>query len=457
MKNLHGRLFVILSIFAFFILLSCYKDDDDCTPVFSTPGTIGLVDTSLWDPPAYVYHIDPTAQDYENADGSIDYPYNSFDDFKFKADCTYAIKRGTTLTYEAVSFTLSGITICSYGDSEDRPVLKSTTTDAHAIKAYSEDQEDLIIRDLEVYAPDALSCIVFGSGNNLSVINCLLHGAGWGFRAIGTSNVFVYNTEIHTTLDDGMFLARCNDIEISNCYIHDVNQNWEPPETPESEAGGDAIQFQTCDVWHVHHNYLDRTNSGNKFCFISNNTEQKEGVFEYNHCIGPTTSGSSVYFHNGDGIIIRYNILEIPDGYSVYSVKGSALIHNNLCINPNNAISVGSSSKIYNNLFYGFNIAIQGDNLEAINNLFYPLTEDYTIFKGDDITESNNFLPEDTSGDYIPGEAKFTDPDNYDFTLQKESDCIGAGLDVSITNDIIGTSIPQGNSPDIGPYEFLDN
>jgi len=43
--------------------------------------------------------------------------------------------------------------------------------------------------------------------------------------------------------------------------------------------------------------------------------------------------------------------------------------------------------------------------------------------------------------------------DELDGNLLAGSDCIDAGTDVSLTEDIIGISVPQGTDPDIGPYE----
>ena len=54
----------------------------------------------------------------------------------------------------------------------------------------------------------------------------------------------------------------------------------------------------------------------------------------------------------------------------------------------------------------------------------------------------------------LTGDALFTDITNMDFSLTEGSDCIDAGIDVGIEFDFIGVEIPQGEAPDIGPYEF---
>ena len=115
------------------------------------------------------------------------------------------------------------------------------------------------------------------------------YGGGAGSR--------ILDTEVLNIRDDGMFMQGLQDLEIGHCRVWNVNQNWKPPYTSQKEAGGDAIQLSQCDRWHVHHNALDRTNSGNKFCFIATG-DQTQGVFEQNRLTGPLTSGdggASVY------------------------------------------------------------------------------------------------------------------------------------------------------------------
>jgi PGF-pre-PGF domain-containing protein len=48
----------------------------------------------------------------------------------------------------------------------------------------------------------------------------------------------------------------------------------------------------------------------------------------------------------------------------------------------------------------------------------------------------------------------FTSASGNDFTLQSTSPAIDAGVDVGLTQDFAGVSIPQGSAPDIGAYEY---
>ncbi len=53
------------------------------------------------------------------------------------------------------------------------------------------------------------------------------------------------------------------------------------------------------------------------------------------------------------------------------------------------------------------------------------------------------------------GDPKFTNLASFDFHLQSGSPAIDGGINVGITQDIAGTSVPQGSAPDIGAYEYV--
>lgn len=441
------------------VFLSCEKEKTRIETPSDTFQSIGLIDTlSFYNPPSNAVHIDPTVDSADKEDGSLQYPYNSFSDFKFVVNGTYALKRGTTISTDYININVDGVTLCSYGDSDQRPVIKSTAKDQHAILTHWSGPSNITIRDIEVNAPNANSCIRFGgNGNNLKVINCLLHEAYWEFRSIGATNVLVYNTEMHSAHDDGMFWQYCENIEISHCSVYHVNLNWQPPSTPETEAGGDGIQLDKCNHWHVHHNKIDRTNSGNKFCFISNNTEQNDGIFEYNYCISSEYPVTGVYLGSGKNLIVRYNYLTIPGGAPVYSHSSNLLVHHNVFSTIGSPLYSSGTAKVYNNLFKNFTLAIQGGELEIMNNVFVPDKELYWIYKVSDLTAYNNLLNDDAENEgIINGNPAFVDEDNSDFHLSGTSACIDAGIVVGLYYDIEGTAIPQGDAPDIGPYEYIE-
>ena len=455
-------------LFLLFLLVGCDSDNSSQKITNNstvTPGSIGVQEMELLDPPEGAVYVDPENTSDENQDGTIEHPFESFGALRLLSDTVYAVKRGTILEIDELILK-DGMTIMSYGNGE-RPVLLSTVappegTNQHAIVSGWGGIADITIRDVVVECPTATSCIRFGgsdlNNSNLNIINVRTKGGSWGIRFFGTQDLFIHNSEVSHTKDDGMFLQANDGVEISNCYVHDVNLNWQPPTTPESEAGGDAIQFDSCNNWHVHHNRLDRTNSGNKFCFISNNAAQNNGIFEFNETAGPLTvgGGASIYFHNGDGLIVRYNIILGPAAYALFSHTTNLQIYGNIVASTDRGFYTGASASVYNNTFYDVGAGLSGGNVEAINNIFVMLENTNPFSDVSNLTESHNLVEgADTPANSFTGTADFADPDNYDFHLTSTSDAIDAGTESGFTTDMEGTSIPQGNAPDIGALEYV--
>lgn len=450
---------VLILIIVFTSLISCKKESN--TPSKEWAGDIesaGLIsDFELFSPPSEAIHINPEVNDADE-DGTVEHPYNSFDDITWQDNTTYAIKRGTTIKANSIVVTANGVTICSYGDGK-RPVIHSLATQdngKHALLTHWEGIEDLTIRDLEIYAPDAASSIrLLNHNKNMQVINCKLHGGTWGFRSIGTTGLLVYNTEVFNTSDDGMFIQYDRDIEIKNCYVHHVNLNWSPPSTPESEAAGDGIQLDKCNNWYVHHNEIDRMGSGNKFCFISNNTDQNDGIFEYNVLRGPEFDGYSIYIHDGSNLIFRYNYIEGPSNGVLYTHSQNLQFYCNIVTNMRGPFFASQSANVYNNLFYECPYVLQGGSITSNNNIFYSTTNDIS-WKVNNLQESNNLYSSNNNPETsIFGNPLFKNEQKSDFHLLEGSACIDAGKNTGLQYDFDGNSIPQGNAPDIGPYEFI--
>lgn len=446
------------------LLASCSKEKEKPNNIISTgQGSLddaGLIENfELWEPPSDAVFINPENQDDALADGSIEHPYSSFDGIQWTDNTVYALKRGTTLESQQIVISANGVTLASYGEGS-RPVIWCTDNtnsgNRHGIICYWEGIDNTTIRDLEVTAPDASSCIRFlRNATNISIINCKVHDSYWGIRSLQNDGLFIYNTEVYNTNDDGMFIEDNNNIEIKNCYVHHVNTNWQPPATPESEAAGDGIQFNRCNHWWVHHNYIDRTSSGNKFCFISNNANQNNGIVEFNVMEGPTVDGASIYLHDGNNIIVRNNVMLAPAGSPVYTHSTNIQIYGNIFIKAGGPVLASSDADIYNNVFYRSSLCIQGGNIEATNNVF-DSEAGQNLFHVNNLTGSNNLFvtgnPEEGS---FSGDPMFVDPENGDFHLLEGSACIDQGIDMGLEQDLEGNPIPSGGGPDIGVYEYV--
>ncbi len=445
------------------LCISCNKKSD--TEISAVPeGAIkdaGIIaDYPLWNPPASAIHIDPENVEDTYEDGSEQHPFDSFDDVTWVDNEVYAIKRGITFTSSMILVMANNVTICSYGQG-DRPIIKCNEVsmsgyNRYAINANWAGVSGNTIRDIEISAPNATSCLNFGeSRNDISVINCKLYGSSWGIRNVDNENINIFNTEVYDIDVDGMFIEECNNIEISHCYVHNVNKNWKPPHTPESEAEGDGIQLYNCNNWHVHHNIIDRTSSGNKFCFISSNPSQNAGIIEYNVLTGPKVDGSSIYFHNGKNMIVRYNHIMGPSESPVFSYVTGMQVYGNIFENTTGPVFVLGSARVFNNVFYKMPKAIEGETVEACNNI-YDLNKGVTFLKVTNLTGSNNLYVDGTPGTgSFSGKPEFIDAGNGDFHLLPGSDCIDKGIGMGISRDMDSTAIPQGEGPEIGAYEYV--
>ncbi|MFO7924691.1 MAG: right-handed parallel beta-helix repeat-containing protein [Bacteroidales bacterium] len=444
-------LLVFLTIFP-----ACFKDSPgiDTDPI-DLPADAGLRDIDLWDPPVTAIHIDPLNTDDPVKDGSVQHPFSSFSEITWNDGAVYALRRGTTTETGTIMIFADNVTLASYGKGA-RPVIKSLSED-YAVSTSWQGGHNITIRDIEVHAPDAISSVIFRTNStNGKVINVRLHGSEWGLRALNNiDGLYIYNTEIFDTADDGIFIRETRNIEIAHSHIHRVNRNWKPPSTPEDDASGDGIQLYLCNDWHVHHNIIDRSDTGNKFCFISNNPEQDNGIFEYNLLSGPRPPGYSIYIGDGRNIIIRYNYITGPSQSPLWSHASGLKIYYNIFTNISGPLLVSGSAEVYNNLFYNNAMGIEGGRITAKNNIFDLGAVDRPRFNVRDLTESNNLfvygLPTRNSE---TGDPRFADPENGNFRLLPESDCIDKGADVNLKQDIEGNRVPAGSSPDIGPFEF---
>ena len=169
---------------------------------------------------------------------------------------------------------------------------------------------------------------------------------------------------------------------------------------------------------------------------------------------GPTTDGSSIYFHNGDNLIVRYNLMALPAGSPVYSHATNNNIYGNIIYKAGGPVFASSDAMVHNNVFYRSNLCIQGGSIDATNNVF-DSEEDKDIFHVSNLTGSNNLFvagtPEEGS---FSGDPMFVDAENGDFHLLEGSACIDKGIDVGLEYDLDGNSIPAGGAPDIGVYEY---
>ena len=434
-------------------------------------------------------YVDPT-NNAASQNGSIDNPYNSWRLVTWRNGDTYLQKRGTTANISG-SIGITGrnnMTIGAYGTGA-RPRITQTSGSGHVLSMRT--VSNCVVRDLEISSTvNGTSGIIMDSygtdisANNL-IDNCEIHGTQWGVRIIskGAGNK-ILNSTIHTTADDGVYINGVSDIEIGYCNIYNVNTYYFVNKD-QSFSAGDNIQLVSNNdmVFHIHHNILDHSSTGNKFCFISAG-ETYSGVIEYNTMTGNSANVTScIYLGNTNKTVtIRYNTLK--DGnYAVYSYVSNLQFHYNQVIRNNQGLSIMNNKSLtaLNNVFYNNRqsciSSISNTSVTSKNNIFHlsgtgarvygcnsSVVSDHNNFN----TQQNGFLNgqstlaswQSSSGNdahSFVNNPSFVNIANDDFRVQSNSPCINTGTNVGLNQDFFGTPVPQSGIPDIGFYEHAGN
>lgn len=437
-----------------------------------------------------------------NRDGTYQNPYNSFAEFTIISNKKYKLKKDSSITTSTPIYCngLSNVVLETYGSGE-KPKFRCSGSAENSYCIMFNNCDTMTLDGWEVSGSTSIWSILRNdSSNNTTINNCTLNYAlyngprgGFGIRGSG-NNLKILNSYIGKCSNDGLYLADVNNLEIGYCQIEYVNL-YDISGT--NQYGGDGIQLNgRYQDYHIHHTLIDRNvdNIGNKYNIIitRNNTDPvlDGGIIEY--CIFRQNSNvlGSILLGNNLNTIIRYNRFEGPYAGTEGTLKlknstvVNTIIYCNLFYNitgrvinlaygyPRGTGKLGSiGTKIFNNTFY--NIAAYGTNwgciwndetaVECRNNLFHMngnTGKAFTTFGSSQWTISNSCFDviESTGStkgtDYILGNPLFVNPINYDFHIQNGSPCIGNGINVGISFDFDGVSIPNGGNYDIGAYEY---
>jgi len=409
-------------------------------------------------------------------------PYSSWNQVSFANGNTYLQKRGTVYTTPGNIWVYqkSHITIGAYGTGP-KPAIVSTGTGVKVVDFGN--SQNCTLTNVEIYSTgNATAGVYFANGcaNNL-IDSVVVHDCEWGVRITSTGvGNRILNSEIHHTGDDGVYIKDVPNIEIAYCTIHSVNTKWFV-NTDESYSSGDCIQISSTNNlnFNIHHNTLDHSLTGNKFCFIAYGVNYT-GVIEHNTLIGNAAGNNScIYFHATTGTVtVRYNTLRNAN-YAIYSYVDNLLLQYNSISNNTAGIRVLTNHNLtaFNNVFYSNNTyaisSLGGTTVTSKNNIFYLTSSSSKAYSTGAtlISDYNDFSPEQagfingyntlqawrnaTGSDMhsLSANPQFVNPAAGDFCLQPGSPCINAGTNVNLSADFFGTTVPQGNMPDIGIYE----
>ena len=139
------------------------------------------------------YFIDPTNTDDPIKDGTIDHPYDSWQNVPWKAGYYYLQKSGTIAYDDNINIGADSVTLGTYGNGT-LPII-SSYTNTYVIRAY--DKKGIHIENMNIVGTQAQSCIYFLGPNceNIKVEKCILEGASIGVRMVDGKNLLVqYNS-----------------------------------------------------------------------------------------------------------------------------------------------------------------------------------------------------------------------------------------------------------------------
>lgn len=429
-------------------------------------------------------YIDPSYTGSQQ-NGSQQYPYTSWNSVAWTNGTTYLQKAGTTFNTSGslIITSKNNITLGSYGSGNKPKIISSGASTSKVIDITS--CYNMIITGLEVASTTGqvtAGIIIDGTGSSNNLIdNCITRDVQWGIRILTTSaGNRILNTEVYNTQDDGIYIKDTPDIEIGYCNIYNVNLKYFV-NPDQSYSSGDNIQIASTNShnFNVHHNTLDHSSTGNKFCFIAWGNNYT-GTLEHNTMIGNSSQVTScVYLSPTTGTVtVRYN--SITNGnYGIYSYVANFRVYYNKFTSNKTAISVLNNYHLLaeNNIFYNnINVAVSGlsgSQVISKNNIFYisgsskaystngSLTSDYNTFN----TQYSGFINgystlagwRSASGQdmhSMVANPQFVNPSTGDFRLQQSSPCINAGTVCGYVQDFFNNPVPSGNSSDIGYHEY---
>jgi len=425
----------------------------------------------FWSPSSYsqdTVYIDPSMKTGSVEDGTSQHPFNSWDDLQW-SDTSYMngkifLQKCGTVFYTDKGFLLKDgrdIIFSSYGDGEMPGIRASCRTHVFDFK----NSMAITLRNLKIQGDTnskgvatPVSCVRFfgkygpEDENKIVIESCDFSNTIWGVRFMYGSDATVKNCRIHLTEDDGIFAESWSSLKIIDNRIFNINQKWFHSGHAENDAPGDCIQLsKKSGDFIVRNNYLDRSGTGNKFCFIHTGNPAF-GIIENNTLISPDSEGEGgacLFLGANDSVIIRGNLFS-GELQGIYS-HGKVFVYYNIFVElPLGINSIDNSATVFNNVFYRCKSSIKGNSV--VNNcIFYgsgvPLSvtdSDYNCYwETKSVNEENSFV----------ADPKFIDAKDGDFHLKLTSPCIDKGTDVGLELDFDGTPVPQGKGVDIGAYE----
>lgn len=289
--------------------------------------------------------------------------------------------------------------------------------------------------------------------------------SGWNGAVIYTSaknirisNVAIYNNHFEYCKGAGAYPIRCDTVVV---YNNTFDSNGESATSREDYAFGS----ESCNYLDFYNNTITNQLHNDAVQIYSDIEESHHHTRIFRNYIDGVANGDCIGIHSLDNLTseniqIFSNVLINADHWGIRhgtnaensGMASKAYIYNNTIYN--NAIgAVGTSSSITpidlrNNILWGY---VQVPTLlTSSNNLWYQTSGTLLTYNSTDYTSATISTFEATAQ---TGDPLFTNPATGDFTLQAGSPAINAGVNVGLTQDILGN--PIVGLPEIGAYEYI--
>ncbi|MEZ4273325.1 MAG: right-handed parallel beta-helix repeat-containing protein, partial [Myxococcota bacterium] len=288
-----------------------------------------------------------------------------------------------------------------------------------------------------------------------------------------TRYVRIQNTEIKNTKEAALLLTTCKDCSSPGADPYDtfheiINLNVHHAGDPINPQGGNVNQGKYGVYSETSRNLIERTefhhNTGyGLHIYSAGKNASNHNIIRYNHVHHNNTlynNGCGLISSSGVGDTVYGNIVhDNAHGICVSYRSTDALVYNNVVYNNHfDGITITDSTnrmtRVFNNTVYGNGhrgIHVHDDAKDAVirNNIstanhVAQITFDASVQTT--VTESNNFT----------GDPSFVDASSFNFALLKQSEAIDAGVILTeVPDDFEGNLRPQGDSYDIGAFEFV--